>query len=192
MIAGLAIGTPTALLGSIFYIVHSIIVSAALFMAAGMITRAGGGSEIENLAGLYKGAPFLSILFLLVGLSLAGVPPFAGFWPKVYLVQAGLETGSYALVAGVLVAGFLTLLVVGRTFALVFWRAAPDGASLGISGSGLALKGSLAVLAFLTLGLGLYAAPVTDASLRAADELLAPGAYIETVLGGLNSTGDAP
>ena len=192
MIAGLAIGTETALLGSIFYIVHSIIISAALFMAAGMITRAGGGYEIEKLAGLYKGAPLLAILFLLVGLSLAGVPPFAGFWPKVYLVQAGLETGSYALVAGVLIAGFLTLLVVGRTFALVFWRAAPEGTSLNVSGQGLALKGSLAVLAFLTIVLGLYAAPVTDVSLRAASELLAPGAYIETVLGGLNSTGGTP
>ena len=192
MIAGLAIGTQMALLGSIFYIVHSIIVSAALFMAAGIVVRAGGGTEIEKLAGLYKGAPLLSILFLLVGLSLAGVPPFAGFWPKVYLVQAGLETGSYALVAGVLVSGFLTLLVVGRIFALVFWRAAPEGTSLSVPRSGLAAMGSLAALTLLTFGLGLYSAPVTDASVRAADELLAPGAYIETVLGGLNGTEGAP
>ena len=192
MIAGLAIGTETALLGAIFYIVHSIIVSAALFMAAGLIARAGGGSEVDKLAGLYKGAPFLSIVFLLIGLSLAGVPPFAGFWPKVYLVQAGLETGSYALVAGVLVAGFLTLLVVGRTFALVFWRAAPESASFSVPKSGLAVKGALAALAFLTLGLGLYSAPVTDVSLRAAGELLAPGPYIDTVLGGAENRESAP
>ena len=189
MIAGLAIGGETALLGAIFYIVHSIIVSAALFMAAGMIARAGGGSQVEDLAGLYKGAPFLSVAFLLIGLSLAGVPPFAGFWPKVYLVQAGLEAGSYALVAGVLVSGFLTLLVVGRTFALVFWRAAPEGAQ-PVAASGLALKGALAALAVLTLGLGLYSAPVAEASIRAAGELLAPGPYIETVLGG-GATGEA-
>jgi multicomponent Na+:H+ antiporter subunit D len=185
MVAGLAIGTQTALLGATFYIVHSIVISAALFMTAGLIARAGGGPEIEKLAGLYKAAPFLSIAFLLVGLSLAGVPPFAGFWPKVYLVQAGLEAGTYGLVAGILVAGFLTLLLVGRAFALIFWRGAPEGAE-AIAGArgGVLLKGALSALAILTIGLGLYSAPVVEAGARAAAELLAPGPYIDAVLGG--------
>ncbi len=187
MVAGLAIGTDKALLGAIFYIVHSIIISAALFMAAGLVSRAGAGSDIENLSGLYKGAPFLAVAFLLAGLSLIGIPPFAGFWPKVYLVQAGLEAGAYALVAGVLTAGFLTMLAVGRTFALVFWRAAPDDAPLPASGAqqggGLVLKGALGALTFLTIALGLYPAPVVDVSTRAASELLSPQPYIDVVLG---------
>jgi multicomponent Na+:H+ antiporter subunit D len=190
MVGGLAIGTELALLGTTFYVIHSIVVSAALFMAAGMVARTGGGTRIANLAGLYKGAPFLAVAFLISGLSLAGVPPLAGFWPKVYLVQASLEAGQYAITAGVLVSGFLTLMLVGRIFALVFWREAADGARAMAPAStrgappngGAVLKGALGALAALTFVIGVYAAPVVDMSARAAAELLAPDAYIEAVL----------
>jgi len=187
MVGGLAIGTELALLGTTFYVIHSIVVSAALFMAAGMVARAGGGTRIADLAGLYKGAPFLAVAFLISGLSLAGVPPLAGFWPKIYLVQAGLEAGEYAIVAGVLVSGFLTLMLVGRIFALVFWREAADGAPAADVASpinnGALMKGALGALAALTFVIGVYSAPIVDMSARAAAELLAPDAYIEAVLG---------
>ncbi len=183
MIGGLAIGSELALLGATFYIIHSIIVSAALFMAAGMVARAGGGTKIADLAGLYKGAPFLAAAFLVCALSLAGVPPLAGFWPKVYLVRAGLEAGEYAIVAGVLVSGFLTLMLVGRTFALAFWREAPDSTPATASDGGAVLKGTLGALAAVTFILGVYSAPVAGMASRAAAELLAPDAYIEAVLG---------
>jgi len=164
--------------------VHSIIISAALFMAAGMIARAGGATRIAELSGLYKGSPFLAVAFLLCGLSLAGVPPLAGFWPKVYLVQAGLEAGAYGIVAGVLISGFLTLMLVGRIFALVFWRAAPDNAPATASDGGVRMKGALGALVVLTFAAGVYSAPIANMSGRAAAELLAPGLYIEAVLGG--------
>ena len=183
MVGGLAIGTQTALLGTVFYVVHSIVISAALFMAAGMIARAGGGTRIADLAGLYKGSPFLAVAFMVCGFSLAGIPPLAGFWPKVYLVQSGLEAGAYGIVAGVVISGFLTLVLVGRTFALVFWRAAPDGARAVVPGGGSALRGALGALAVLTFAIGVYSAPVATVSARAAAELLAPGPYIDAVLG---------
>lgn len=185
MVAGLAIGTEKALLGSIFYIIHSIIISATLFMAAGLVTRIGGGTKIENLSGLYKGAPFLSVVFLISGLSLAGVPPFAGFWPKIYLVQAGLESGEYRLVAGILIAGFLTLLAIGRTFALVFWRSAPEGEAppaFPPQKGDFIVKGTLGALTALTIALGLYSAPAVNMSKRAAADLLSPQPYIDVVL----------
>lgn len=183
MVGGLAIGTEAALLGTIFYVVHSIIVSAALFMAVGMIARAGGSTRIADLAGLYKGSPFLAVAFMVCGFSLAGIPPLAGFWPKVYLVQSGLEAGAYGIVAGVLISGFLTLILVGRTFALVFWRAAPEGASATAPDGGFAMRGALGALAALTFAIGVYSAPVVNVSARAAAELIAPGPYIDAVLG---------
>ncbi len=183
MIAGLAIGTQAALLGSLFYVVHSIIISAALFMAAGLANRAGGVADIESLAGLYKRAPLLSISFLLVGLSLAGAPPLGGFWPKVYLVQAGLSAGAPVLVGAILIAGFLTLVLVGRTFALVFWREAPTEAETSVQAQPV-LNLALAALTVLTVGVGLYSAPIVDAASRAAGELLETGPYIDSVLGG--------
>jgi len=185
MIAGLAIGSEAAFLGTVFYIVHSIIVTAALFIAAGMIAGAGGSTRIEELAGLYKRAPYLSVAFLIVGLSLAGVPPLSGFWPKVYLVQAGLEAGLPVLVVGILVSGFLTLFAVGRAFALIFWREREgDSATTATAEPNDLVKGSLGALAALTFLIGVYSAPLVDMSMRAAAALLSPEAYIEAVLGG--------
>lgn len=181
MVGGLAIGTELALLGTTFYFVHSIIISAAMFIAAGMISAAGKATRIEELAGLYKRAPYLAVAFLIVGLSLAGVPPFAGFWPKVYLVQAGHEAGSALLVAGILVSGFLTLVAVGRAFALIFWRVGEDEDP--VPEAGALVKGSLGALAAMTIVIGLYSAPVVEMASRSADALLNPGAYIDAVLG---------
>lgn len=181
MVGGLAIGTEMALLGAIFYFVHSIIISAALFIAAGMIVAAGKATKIEDLAGLYKRAPFLAVGFLIAGLSLSGVPPLAGFWPKVFLVQAALEAGSTVLVAGILLSGFLTLVAVGRAFALIFWRASEDQTPL--QDAGPLVKGSLGAFAVTTIVIGLYAAPVVEISNRSALELLSPDAYIDAVLG---------
>lgn len=181
MVGGLAIGTEAAFLGTIFYFIHSIIISAALFIAAGMIAVAGNATRIEELAGLYKRTPFLAVAFLIVGLSLAGVPPLAGFWPKVYLVRAGLDAGSTVLVAGILLSGFLTLVAVGRAFALIFWR---DGEiDTPVADAGPLVNGSLGTLAVMTFLIGLYSAPVVEMANRSASELLDPDAYINEVLG---------
>ncbi len=182
MVGGLAIGSELAFLGTVFYFIHSIIISAALFIAAGMISAAGKATRVEELAGLYKRAPYLAVAFLIVGLSLSGVPPLAGFWPKVYLVQAGHEAGSTLLVAGILVSGFLTLVAVGRAFALIFWRTGEDEAP--VPEAGPLVKGSIGVLAVMTFVIGLYSAPVVEMASRSAGELLAPDAYIKTVLEG--------
>ncbi|MGB0681689.1 MAG: Na+/H+ antiporter subunit D [Magnetovibrionaceae bacterium] len=181
MVGGLAIGSELAFVGTIFYFIHSIIISAALFIAAGMISDAGKTTKIEALAGLYKKAPYLAVTFLIVGLSLAGIPPLAGFWPKVYLVQAGLEAGSPLLVVGILLSGFLSLVAVGRAFCLIFWRDSEDQAAAPKAVP--LVNGSMGAFAAITVVIGLFSAPMVDLSSRSAAQLLQPGPYIETVLG---------
>ncbi|PLX57999.1 MAG: Na+/H+ antiporter subunit D, partial [Vibrio alginolyticus] len=60
MIMGLAIYTPLALAGAIFYIVHHIIVKANLFLIGGFIERKYGSSQLEHLGGVYKAMPWLA------------------------------------------------------------------------------------------------------------------------------------
>ncbi len=180
MLFGLALGTAPALSGAIFYIVHSMIVSAALFLGVGMVMRVAGQHGLYGISGLYKAAPVLSVAFLLSGLSLAGVPPFAGFWPKVMLIQAGLAAESFAALAALLAAGFFTLMTVGRLFAIAFWRElegeSPPSPAWDHSHT------ALCILAALTVGLGLYPSALIELTNAAAAGLLNPGPYIEAVL----------
>lgn len=190
MIFGLGLFTTTALAGSIFYIVHHIIVKTNLFLVSGVVHRIGGTYELKKLGGLYSARPALSILFLIPALSLAGLPPLSGFVAKFTLVRAGLESQSYVLVATALAVGLLTLFSMTKIWAEAFWKEAP--ASLEVMP---ALSSSepdvsywllilpIASLALITILIGLAAEPIYVLASRAAQQLIDPAEYIQAVLG---------
>ena len=65
------------------------------------------GDELDDLNGLYTRAPIEAVLMLIFMLSLAGIPPLAGFWGKYFIFLSLIETGHYALAAlGVLYSVF--------------------------------------------------------------------------------------
>jgi multicomponent Na+:H+ antiporter subunit D len=181
MLMGLGILSPLALAGSVFYALNHMIVIAALFLLAGLLQRLQGTTVLVRMGGLYRSHPWLAVLFLLPAFSLAGLPPFSGFWAKFTLVAASLQAGQYAIVAVALLVGLLTLLSMGLVFAEVFWKNPPRPPVGVASPPGLIVP--VALLALLTLGLGLWAEPLLALSQAAAQELLEPSRYIEAVLG---------
>ncbi|MDA0700054.1 MAG: proton-conducting transporter membrane subunit, partial [bacterium] len=88
MVLGLALYTPLGLVGSVFYLVHHIIVKGNLFLVAGLARFSGGSFELDRLGGLYRDRPMLAVLFLVPAFSLAGFPPLSGFWAKLVVIQA--------------------------------------------------------------------------------------------------------
>ncbi|WP_114394349.1 Na+/H+ antiporter subunit D [Oleisolibacter albus] len=187
MIMGLALYTPLAVAGVVFYLVHDIVVKTNLFLGAGVVRRLGGSADYAGLGGLFKAAPLLAVLLFVPMASLAGFPPLSGFWSKLVLVQAGLEQQSWAIVAVALVTGLLTMALVGRVWAEVVWKPHPDGDIAGTAalpaGQRLALVAPLVLLSGITVAIGLYAQPVMDLSSRAAADLLSPEPYIRAILG---------
>ena len=91
MILGLAIHTPLAIAAALFYLFQDMLVKANLFMSAGAVRRLAGGGVFAGAGGVWRAAPWTSLLFLIPALSLAGVPPFSGFWAKLLLLQASLD-----------------------------------------------------------------------------------------------------
>ena len=188
MIMGLALFTPLALAGAVFYIIHHIIVKTNLFLISGVVQKLEGTFHLKQLGGLYRARPLLAILFLIPALSLAGLPPLSGFWAKFILVKAGLEVESHLIVATALFVGVLTLFSMTKIWAEVFWKEKPAA----VQGGGPPLEGSawmslilpIGVLAVLTLTIGFMGEPIFILSTRAAEQLLNPTEYIQTVLGG--------
>src|SRR5690606_7484723 len=109
MVLGLALMTPLALMGAVFYLVHHIIVKANLFLIAGISQRLTGSSDLYRIGGLYRSAPLLAVLFLVPAFSLAGFPPLSGFWAKFVLVKAALEPGMWLVAFIALLTGLLTI-----------------------------------------------------------------------------------
>ena len=188
MVLGLGMFTPLALAGSIFYIIHHIIVKTNLFLISGVVLRLRGTLELSLLGGVYRKEPWLAALFLIPALSLAGLPPLSGFWAKLILVRAGVEQGSYLLVALLLAVGLFTLFSMTKIWGEAFWKEAEGEKSLPhprrlSSGALLLLVAPAVLLAGLTVLIGLAAGPLFELSMQAAMQLLNPDGYIDAVLG---------
>ncbi len=97
-LAGLATGSNDGIQSSIIYITIYIIMNLGLFSCLLMLKRNNEYYEdIEDLSGLSKNHPLLSLSLLLILFSLAGIPPLAGFFAKFYIFKSVLEQSMYFL-----------------------------------------------------------------------------------------------
>ena len=97
-LAGLATGTNDGIQSSIIYFTIYIIMNLGLFSCLLMMKRNNVYYEnIEDLSGLSKNHPLLSLCLLIILFSLAGIPPLAGFFAKFYIFKSVLEQSMYFL-----------------------------------------------------------------------------------------------
>src|SRR5260370_26634272 len=113
MLLGLIAGTATHLRpdGIKVILIYLLVYTFMNLGAFGVITslrhRNVIGDELDDLNGLYSRAPVEAVLMLIFLLSLAGIPPLAGFWVKYFIFLSLIETGHYALASrGVLYSVF--------------------------------------------------------------------------------------
>ena len=97
-LAGLTTGSNEGVQSSIVYITIYIIMNLGLFSCLLMMKRNNKYyEEIEDLSGLSKNHPLLSLSLLIILFSLAGIPPLAGFFAKFYIFKSVLEQSMYSL-----------------------------------------------------------------------------------------------
>lgn len=193
MLAGIYVATLPGLSGVIVYTVHSMLTMTALYLVVGMIGKISGSFDLREVGGLYAVSPMLSAVFFVLCLAIAGLPLTSGFWGKFILVKATLEIeGAQWLALIILVSGLLTTIAIFRVWIFAFWRGGPidtpDGkenyqnnilddqykltASLVIG----VLTGAILLIGFMPEWLLSYSAD-------AAQSLLFPNDYIESVFG---------
>ena len=186
LLMGLGLFTGLALAGSIFFMLHIMAAKSALFLTTGVVARLTSTSQLAELGGLYRRYPLLAALFLVPALSVAGIPPLSGFWGKLALVQAGLQTGQYLMVAAALGVSVLTLYYLTNAWIQIYWKPAPAGGEelqyLPPRRRRQLLAPTL-LLALISLVLGLLPEPLFRLCHVAAGQLLNPTAYITAVLG---------
>jgi multicomponent Na+:H+ antiporter subunit D len=182
MILGLGLFTTLGLAGTVFYLVHHVVVKTNLFLVGGIVKTLGGTLELASLGGLYRKRPGLALLFLVPALSLAGVPPLSGFWGKLLLVKAGLESAHYVATAAALGVSLLTLYSMTKLWNEAFWKEPPSTA-VAAARVPWTLLGPVVALAGITVAIGLGAGPVFDVASRAAAQLADPAQYVRAVLG---------
>jgi len=195
MVGGLALFTQAALGGAVFYLFHDMMIKTNLFLIAGVIKKIRGTTNMPKLGGLYHSYPKFALLVAIVIFSLAGTPPLSGFWPKIYLFQAGFANTSWAsnyYVIGLIFSSLITLYVLAKMWKEVFWKKQPD-TQIHVPDhfqplsfmKKLSLILPIVFLACITLYIGLDAERILTIANDIAKEMLNPKPYIKAVLGHL-------
>lgn len=190
MLIGFGLWTELAIAGAIFYLVHNIIAKTNLFLISGVINRLQGSYHLDYVGGLYKTRPYLSILFLISALGLAGIPPLSGFFAKIFLIQAGLLESRPIIVFLMVFVGLFTLISMIKIFEKAFWKPVKDGVEIKVLPGGdnektlTAMMIPIFILALAVIAFGVMAPYVFEICLLAATQMLDPSAYIDAVFGG--------
>ena len=97
-LAGLSTGSNDGIQSSIVYIIIYIIMNLGFFSCLLMLKRNNEYYEsLDDLSGLSKNHPLLSLSLLIILFSLAGIPPLAGFFAKLYIFKSVIEQSMYFL-----------------------------------------------------------------------------------------------
>jgi len=159
VVVGLGLGTPLGLAGALFHLVNHAVCKSLLFLDAGAVERAAGTRDLGELGGLGPVIPVASRTSLLASLSIAGVPPFGGFWSKLLIVVACIEAGQLGIAIAAVVFSVVTLVYQLRMQRGCFDRPAPAAAAAVVPGTPPLMAAPMVTLAVFCVGMGLLAAP---------------------------------
>ncbi len=164
LLMGVAAGTVLGAGAINFYLLGYLFTNMAAFLVIVLFFTAAKSDTIEDYAGLAKRSPFLACALLLALVSLAGVPPLAGFFGKFTLLLAAVKSGfiKLALVAAVniVISLYYYLLVVKRIYV-----DAPRSSEAIIIPSGMRLLIGFAMIGIVVIGI--FQGPFLGAALTA-------------------------
>jgi NADH-quinone oxidoreductase subunit N len=99
ILIGVLVGSKLGVAGALFYLWCYLFANMAAFFVVAWVEKETTSQEITAYSGLSRRSPFLAVTLTVALLSLAGVPPFAGFVGKFYVFSAAAFEGQYLLVA---------------------------------------------------------------------------------------------
>jgi NADH-quinone oxidoreductase subunit N len=169
ILIAVAAGTQTGATALGVYVLLYVAGNAGAFLCVMALGEDAGDFGLDALNGLSRRAPALAFALLLFLLSLAGIPPLAGFVGKFLLFAAGMEAGLYWLVLAGAVASTVSLyyylILAKRTY---MFDPAADAPRLAVP---LPLGVSIGVCAALTVAIGVYPGPWVHLAHLAAQAL---------------------
>jgi multicomponent Na+:H+ antiporter subunit D len=126
MVLGLGLGTPLGLVGALYHLINHSMFKSLLFLNAGAVEYATGTRNLKKLGGLNRLLPVTGATSLIGSMSIAGVPPFNGFWSKLIIILACVESGYYGFAAVAVAISVVTLAYQLKVQRLAFFASLPD------------------------------------------------------------------
>jgi len=115
-----------AILGGLFHLVNHAVFKSLLFLTSGSVEMSTGTRQLKQLGGLVEKMPFTRATCAIASASIAGVPPFNGFWSKLILVVAAVQARFFGLAAITIVVSLVTLISFLKVQRYVFLGELPE------------------------------------------------------------------
>jgi len=170
VVLGVALGTPSGVVGGIQHIVNHGVTKITLFFCAGAIYVATGKERVSQLAGIGRRMPVTMGVFAVAALGLAGLPPASGFLSKWYLIRGALEAGQWPFVLVWLASSLLNLAYFLPIIISAFFRR--SGEAEGVTEAPATLLVPLVVTGAASVLLGVAPGAFLSLASRAAHDIL--------------------
>jgi NADH-quinone oxidoreductase subunit N len=157
MLLGLIAGNETGIKGVAVYVMVYTFMNLGAFLVVVALRRQNIiGEDLEDISGLMQKSPGYAVLMLIFLLSLAGIPPTAGFLGKYYIFLSLIQTRHYALAVVATLYVAVAIYYYFKVVRSMFVRESTEKAPLALS---FGLRFALVVTGVMTLGIGVYPEP---------------------------------
>jgi NADH-quinone oxidoreductase subunit N len=161
----------TGIRGILFYLlVYTFMNLGAFAVITSLRRRNIIGDDLDDIAGLYFKRPVEAVLMLFFLLSLAGIPPLAGFWGKYFIFLSLIETGHYTLASVAVLYAVVALYYYMRIANAMFMKQSADAEPVHLTPG---MVTALGITGFATVAIGVF-----------------PNAFIEFVTWSLSAAGN--
>ena len=154
IVLGFVAGTPSGYSAALYYTLVYVLVALGAFGVILLASRKGfEADKLDHYKGLYQRDPLLALVMMMLMFSLAGVPPFVGFWAKLRIIQALWETGHLGLIVVAVLTSVVGAFYYLRVVKLMYFDALPESLPATLRPLGPRLVIGLNAAAALVLGI---------------------------------------
>lgn len=187
LMIAVALFTPQGAAAALYYMIHSTLAAAVLFLIGDQIAaRRGKAGDALKVAPDIAQSGLLACLFFAGAVAMAGMPPLSGFLGKLLVLDAARDAPQMALIwATILVSSLVLIVGFGRAGSVLFWKPA-SLAPADLPGGPIPDKWALTAIfaGLFTLALlAVFAGPAMTYLEATAAQLFDPSGYVAAVLG---------
>lgn len=186
VVLGIGLGTPLGILGGLFHLFNHSVFKSLLFLNSGAVEYATGTRDLQKMGGLKEKMPVTAGTSMIASMSIAGIPPFNGFWSKLIIIAACVETRHFGYAFLAVLASILTLSSFMKVQRYAFFGELKKSL-INIKEAPFFMKLSMVLLALICLTGGLLLLPYLSGDFLniARDAVLTGKDYVTVVLGAI-------